>query len=79
MEQTKNAERCAKYRSVNKEKFQLVAAKQQFKRSKELASGTPEAEIFPKHWFIIAVYFYIWQNDRRKAISRKIDQKKEIC
>ena len=49
MEQTKNAERCAKYRSVNKEKFQLVAAKQQFKRSKELASGTPEAEIFPKH------------------------------
>ena len=39
-----NAERCAKYRTDNNEKFQLVAAMQQFKRAKELASGTPEAE-----------------------------------
>ena len=39
-----NAERCAKYRTDNKEKFQLVAAMQQFKRSKELASGTPVSE-----------------------------------
>ena len=39
-----NAERCAKYRTENQEKFQLVAAMQQFKRCKELASGTPEAE-----------------------------------
>ena len=33
-----------KYRTDNNKKFQLVAAMQQFKRAKELASGTPEAE-----------------------------------
>ena len=39
-----NAERCAKYRTENQEKYKLVAAMQQFKRTKKLASGTPEAE-----------------------------------
>ena len=39
-----NAERCAKYRTETQEKYKLVAAMQQFKRTKKLASGTPEAE-----------------------------------
>ena len=39
-----NAEGCAKYRTENQEKYKLVAAMQQFKRTKKLASGTPEAE-----------------------------------
>ena len=39
-----NAERCAKYRTENQEKYKLIAAMQQFKRTKELASGTLEAE-----------------------------------
>ena len=38
-----NAERCAKYRTENQEKYKLVAA-MQCKRTKKLASGTPEAE-----------------------------------
>ena len=39
-----NAERCAKYRTENQEKYKLVAAMQQFKWTKKLASETPEAE-----------------------------------
>ena len=39
-----NAERCAKYRAENSEKFKLIAAIQQFKRSKELASESLDAE-----------------------------------
>ena len=39
-----NAERCAKYRAENSEKFKLIGAIQQFKRSKELASESLDAE-----------------------------------
>ena len=39
-----NAERCAKYRAENSEKFKLIVAIQQFKRSKELASESLDAE-----------------------------------
>ena len=39
-----NAERCAKYCAANSEKFKLIAVIQQFKRSKELASESLDAE-----------------------------------
>ena len=42
------AERCAKYRAANKDKLKLVAAMQQFKRSKQLQSGTPRADKMKK-------------------------------
>ena len=39
-----NAERCPKYSAKNSDNFKLIAAIQQFKRSKELASESLDAE-----------------------------------
>ena len=78
MEQTKNAERCAKYCSVNKEKIQLLL---QSSNSKDRRSQLvePLRQRYFQNTDSLLLYCYIRQNDRRKAISRKIDQKKEIC
>ena len=69
-----NAERCAKYATENQEKYKLVAAQQQFKRTKKLASGTPEAK---KMIDSSLLNCYIRQNDIRKVISSKKREGKE--
>ena len=43
-----NAERCAKYRTETQEKYKLVAAMQQFKRTKKMASGMRQAAALRK-------------------------------
>ena len=66
-----NAERCAKYRTESQEKYKLVAAMQQFKRTKKLASGTPdEAEKMRKtnlHYDVTVHY-----KEKTEEINRSI-------
>ena len=71
-----SAERCAKYLTENQEKCKLVASMQQFKRTKKLASGTPEAK---KMIDSSLLNCYIRQNDIRKVISNKKEKAKKKC